>query len=341
MIWLTWRQLRVSALAVLGAAACFALALAITGPQLADLFAESPADFFDRLGLDDGKKAVFDFGTGLVYAVPAVIGVFWGAPMVARELEAGTHRLVWTQSVTRTRWLVSKLAITGLAALVVGLLGLALTWWAGPIDDAIAAGFADQGDLFGVPRISPVLFGARGILPAALTLLALTIGVTAGLLLRRTVASMAVTLVAVVGIQIALPMYVQPHLLDPEVVAQEISEETITGIMAGGPPGSGKEPFSQLQATIDKPGAWQLSQRTVDPSGEAVEEFPAWTADCGGGREVMAACLDRLTEEGYRQEMSYLPASDFWSLQGIETGIVLVAAAGLAGFCFWRIRRDL
>ena len=34
--------------------------------------------------------------------------MFWGAPLVARELEAGTHRLIWNQSVTRTRWLVTK-----------------------------------------------------------------------------------------------------------------------------------------------------------------------------------------------------------------------------------------
>ena len=48
--------------------------------------------------------------------VPALIGIFWGAPLVARELEAGTFRLAWTQSVTRTRWLAVKIAVVGLAA---------------------------------------------------------------------------------------------------------------------------------------------------------------------------------------------------------------------------------
>ena len=46
--------------------------------------------------------------------VPAVVGAFWGAPLVARELEAGTHRLAWNQAVTRTRWLTTKLAVTAL-----------------------------------------------------------------------------------------------------------------------------------------------------------------------------------------------------------------------------------
>ena len=47
----------------------------------------------------------------MVALAPAVIGAFWGAPLVARELEAGTHRLVWNQSVTRTRWLATKLGV--------------------------------------------------------------------------------------------------------------------------------------------------------------------------------------------------------------------------------------
>ncbi|MFD1049633.1 ABC transporter permease subunit, partial [Kibdelosporangium lantanae] len=51
--------------------------------------------------------------------LPGVIGVFWGAPMVARELEAGTHRLVWNQTVTRTRWLATKLVLGGLVAMAV------------------------------------------------------------------------------------------------------------------------------------------------------------------------------------------------------------------------------
>ncbi|MBA2952789.1 ABC transporter permease subunit [Nocardioides sp. MAH-18] len=341
MIWLTWRQLRLSALVVLTTVACFAIALAATGPQLANMFAEAPEDFFDQLGIDDTKQALFDFGTGLVYAVPALVGVFWGAPMVARELEAGTHRLVWTQSVTRTRWLATKLGLTALAGLAAGLVGLALTWWCAPIDDAIAGGYSEGGMLLTVPRLNPVLFGARGLVPAAMTLLALALGVTAGLLLRRTVAAMAVTLVAVVGLQVALPQLVQPHLGDPVALDQEISEETIRGIMAGGGPGSGPGPFQRLEADLEKPGAWLLSQQTVDPSGAVVDEFPAWTTDCGGGRDAMAACLDRLTDEGYRQQMTYLPASQFWRIQVLETAILVLLAGGLTGFCFWRIRRDL
>jgi len=85
MIWLTWRQLRLSALVVLVGLAAYAVALAATRGQLADLYADSPSDFFQLLGLDDLKQGLFDFGTGIIYAVPAVVGVFWGAPMVAHH----------------------------------------------------------------------------------------------------------------------------------------------------------------------------------------------------------------------------------------------------------------
>jgi len=38
----------------------------------------------------------------LVLAVPLLIGMFWGAPLISREFEAGTFRLAWTQGVTRS-----------------------------------------------------------------------------------------------------------------------------------------------------------------------------------------------------------------------------------------------
>jgi hypothetical protein len=341
MTWLTWRQFRVSAVVVLAALAAFAVVLAVTGPQLADLYSQEPSDFFARLGLDTPKQTVFHVGTALAYAVPAIVGVFWGAPLVARELEAGTHRLVWTQSVTRTRWLGTKLAVTGLAALGAGLFGLALTWWCGTIDDALLAGHSDS-SLMGVPRLSRILFGARGILPAGLAVLALVVGVTASLVLKRSIAAMAVTLVAVVGIQIALPVLVQPHLLDPHIALETFSVDSIDGIMAGGPPGSADSTIREIRVELSAPGAWEISQQTVDAAGDPIEEFPSWTSECrpGPGPGAMDACLQRLADEGYRQQVTYVPASDFWTLQLIETGLVLVLAAGLTGFCFWRIRRD-
>jgi ABC-type transport system involved in multi-copper enzyme maturation permease subunit len=51
----------------------------------------------------DHDKVLADLlGPGLL-PIPALLGMFWGAPLIARELESGTYRLAWTQSVTRRR----------------------------------------------------------------------------------------------------------------------------------------------------------------------------------------------------------------------------------------------
>ena len=96
MIWLTWRQFRASAFILLGTATAAMLVLAATGHQIATLSDSSGEDFLEIFGADRAKATIFYASTAVVYILPAVVGVFWGAPMVSRELEAGTVRLVWT-----------------------------------------------------------------------------------------------------------------------------------------------------------------------------------------------------------------------------------------------------
>ena len=168
------------------------------------------------------------------------------------------------------------------------------------------------------------------------------VGVTAGMLVRRTVPAMALTLVAVVGTQVALPLFVQPNLLAPSTATVTISRDTLDGVTAGGDPRQGGPSVLQrVQVNLDKPGAWLLSQETVDAAGDAVTSFPEWTGECfGNGPANFETCFDRLAAEGYRQRVEYLPASKFWALQAAESALVLAVAAALVGFCFWRVRRD-
>jgi len=86
--------------------------------------------------------------------VPLLIGMFWGGPLVAREIEQGTYRLAWTQSVSRGRWLATKLGIFLLgAAAVAAILTAVLTWWFGPVE-RVQDGFG---------RLNPEVFDFRGI----------------------------------------------------------------------------------------------------------------------------------------------------------------------------------
>jgi ABC-type transport system involved in multi-copper enzyme maturation permease subunit len=130
MIWLTWRQFRAQAITAAAVLGAFAIALVATGPALASRYAASGVagchggacasvafQFLLRLGNARIYPVIYAAGILLTLLAPAIIGMFWGAPLIAHELEAGTHRLAWNQSVTRNRWLTAKLALIGLAAM--------------------------------------------------------------------------------------------------------------------------------------------------------------------------------------------------------------------------------
>jgi hypothetical protein len=143
MIRLTWLQSRTQTVVALGGLTIAAAILAATGPQLASLYNDIVAncnahgdcatarDVFFR-----HDRTLWHWLRVLVVVIPGIVGIFWGAPLVARELESGTYRLAWTQSVTRTRWLAAKVAVAGTASIAAsGLLSWLVTWWFTPIDN--------------------------------------------------------------------------------------------------------------------------------------------------------------------------------------------------------------
>jgi ABC-type transport system involved in multi-copper enzyme maturation permease subunit len=344
MIWLTWRQFRAQLVAVYALVTAICVWLAVTGPGLARL-AHRNKEFYDLLTSTD--RMLYNGGLAVLAVAPALLGIFWGAPLVARELETGTYRLAWNQSVTRSRWLASKLGFTVLAtALAVGVLTLAITWWAHPIDGA-------QGDQRGsLPsRMTPIAFAMRGVVPVGFAVFALLLGTFIGLVLRRSIAAMALTLAIYVFIQIAVPLWVRPHLVPPTTTTVTISESTLDGITS-----DGGGPFV-ITAHTSNPQNWMLSNQTVDSHGR-VAKLPSWFQDClpppppdagnGGGTTrvnqapgTLDTCFSRLTDEGYRQRLVYQPASHFWRLQWAELGLYLAGSGVLAGLSFWWVRRRL
>jgi len=203
-------------------------------------------------------------------------------------------------------------------------------------------GYTDNSPL-SFSRVAPDFFGARGIVPIGMSVLALVIGVTAGLLVRRTVAAMAVTLAAVIALQVLVPMFVQARLMEPESFTTTISSDNLRGFMMSGDENA-PDPHIEVEVAVGQPGAWVTANRTLGPDGEPVDYLPAWAKACApdprADPAAVDACFDKVADEGYRQEVQYQPASRFWALQVRETGLLLVLAAGLTGFCFWRIRRD-
>lgn len=348
MIWLTWRQLRGATAMMAAALATLAAVLMLTGPGLATEYATGLtactqdgdcARFFDRFF--DEYQTPFLAVTFVVLALPALIGLFWGAPLITRELEAGTHLLVWNQSITRTRWLAVKLTLTGLIAVAAaGLCSLVVTWWAGPLDKSAVAGFT---------LMDPLVFGARGIVPMAYAALAFVLGVTAGMLTRRTLTALAVTLAVFVSLQVALPVLVRPHLLQP--VSSTFELDSANTEMFGIPRDGTGMRLLVSRAIPGDTGAWVLSSHLLDPSGhvvgsddaEAVVPMSTTSGPCAPAPRAdgMRACLAEINRQGYRQQATYHPFDRFWPFQWIEIGIYALLTFGLTGLCFQWVRRRL
>lgn len=346
MIWLAWRQLRVNAVVLYVAVAAVAAALALTGPHVADVYGQSAGTFLDWVASRPFDRSLYIVGSAAGYVLPALVGAFWGAPMVARELETGTHRLVWSQTVTRNQWLAGKLGLGMLGAMTAaGVLGLATTWWAHPVDKAVNAQTEPHAsNMFELARMSPTLFAARGVAPIGYAAVAFALGVLVGALIRRTVPAMAITLAAYVVLQVVMPTLVRPHLAAPVETTTKIAAGSIHGIMASGP----DAPIERLDVGAAPGGAWVLADQTVDAHGTAVHSIGTWVTDCLGPPRTdptqvdtpeQRACYARLSSEGYRQHRSYHPAGHYWTLQWRETGVLLGGAALLSGACFWRVRR--
>ena len=340
MIRLSMLQCRTQAATAAAALAVLAVILAASGPHLFGMYDSSgiatcqahgdcaplAISFVNKLA---GFYAAFYFiCIGLLLLVPAVIGTFWGAPLITREFEASTFQLAWTQSVTRTRWLAAKLGLGALAAMATaGLFSLLLTWWSGPVDTAVPL---EQGPNITIIRLGYALFPTRGITPIGYAAFAFVLGVTAGVLIRRTVPAMAVTLGSFAFVQIAWPIWIRPHLLPPAHAIMALTAANIPGLAAG----PGGTTIVNPPILPGRAGDWVLSFQTIDPAGRP---FNVNTVKACLGTNFQP-CQNALGRLHLRDVIAYQPASRFWVLQWYETGIFLAAAVLLAGFCFWSIR---
>jgi hypothetical protein len=332
MMWLAWRQVRTPAVVVAAAVAATVALLLLTGPRLADAFVTGGlADCAAGRETDAGTLTCGDlerrflgsypqlkFAGAVLVAMPALVGAFWGAPLVARELESGTYRLAWAQSVTRSRWLAVKLAVAGLlATAVTAALSLAYTWWAVPLDRLDS-------------RIAPGTFAQRGIVPIAYALFAVMLGVAAGAVIRRTVPAMAVAVGGFVAVRLAVQAWARPWLADPEVLRYP----TFTFF--------GDEPPGRVAAD----NGWVLASHTVDGTGRVVSSGGTIRDDVAAemcrlgtdvpSKEQLDACGQQL---GLHDVVRFVPGDRFWALQLREAALLLALAVAVGAFSFWWVSR--
>ena len=354
MIRLTWLQFRLQAMIAVAALALVACALAATGPHLAHLYDSNVANCAAQNNCDSAAKAFLlndqflqSILGPLVLLIPALAGIFWGAPLIAREIETGTFRLAWTQSVSRRRWLLAKLGMMGLASVAAaGLLSLMVTWWASPFDR------------INENRFTPLMFSVRGIVPIGYAAFAFTLGVTIGPLVRRILPAMAITLVIFAVVRVVVMLWVRPYFVAP-LHATQPDGQIGTGDHVKTPGTS---------ATL--PGDWVISDETLDGEGNVVGrngfigsggmrvgigkngvfigdltcsnlKLTGTTATTtGNGPDPAAQALVQqcVTQLGLKEALTYQPAGRFWAFQGYETALFLALSLVLSGSCFWLIR---
>jgi hypothetical protein len=322
MVWVTWRQHRpalVGLAALLGALAVYVWT---AGLHLHHAYAAATACHPANSVACSQLIIHFDAANGLLRSgymlqvVPALIGAFVGAPVLARELETGTFRFTWTQGFGPWRWTLAKLVLLGIAAAAAaGALSVLLSWYYHPY---LAAGNQNVS----LSELSPLdtgVFSLRGIAFAAWTLAAFAIGSLAGLLISRVVAAIIATLVAYTGLAVAAALFLRQHYMTPLVTSRPNvpgSALVVSQWWTKGGRGvfGGRPPLTLLQRLCPPTTA-----RHIKPS-------PGSLAQC-------------LSQHGYTQWTRYQPAGRFWTFQWIEAGWLLALSVLLGGLAVWLVHR--
>jgi len=342
MIRVSYWQFRLPLRIALGGLALVATIAGVTGPGLAHLYDTTVATCASNGGFCSTALSSFNAHDQLLrlaaqaipLGLPAILGMFWGAPLVARELESGTFRLAWTQGRSRLRWLGAKLAVVGLATLTVqGLVSLTTTWWWSPVGRA------------NPNRFSSALFGTFGIAPLGYAAFALALGISAGVVIRRTIPAMAVTLVIFAGVRLAVTYWVRPYFAAPLHQVLALSPNDDIGLNA--PPGGA---VGLTFFPPQTPDAWVRSAQVINaagqkPSGAVLNQMcPQFVQVVHGGhgdmRGALDACVTKLSAT-FHQTVVYQPASRYWPFQWAELGVFAALALALAAFSAWWIRRRL
>ena len=247
----------------------------------------------------------------LLQAVPALIGAFAGAPVLARELETGTFRYAWTQGIGRLRWTVGKLVPLAVAVTAVaGAFTVLIAWYNQPW---VAAGY--------VTPFSARVFDLLGVAFGAWTLAAFAIGVLAGMLIRRAVPAIAASLAAYAGLAFATALWLREHYITP-LVTHNPNLPGSAWIISHWYTGRNGKPLSQA-AISQILQAYHPATNKIGPN-----TF-----------QTFLNAVGYLTQHGYTFWVSYQPGSRFWPFQWIEGGWLLALSVLLIAATVWLVRR--
>lgn len=266
---------------------------------------EKCAAFIDRLAELRGQVGSIIVFTP--FACAALMGMLWGAPLVARELENGTGQLAWTQSVPRRKWLATQSYwILGMAVATGLILSVMVSLWS----QAYAGWGLDD------PPLQPFAFDARGLNPAGWCLFAVALGIAAGLVTRRPLVAMGIVIASLV-VLMSVAHTLRPHYAPP---ARLVTSDVNAVLREGGLP---------LRRTwLDPTGQ---ESRSVDPG--------ACPAPQNQDRNLIRIQEEEcLLQRGYQFVYYFQPVERWWLFQGLEFVALTGISMTLVGFAIWRIR---
>jgi len=317
MAWVTWRQHRIALAGVAALLGAWAVYLWLAGLQLHHAYAAATAchpasslacgEIISEFNVTYGDPALT--AAVLLQTVPALIGAFVGAPVLARELETGTFRYAWTLGISRRRWTLGKLVPLAIAvAAAAGVFSLLFSWFFQPF-------FADGNNI----PFTAELFDLRGVALPAWTLAAFAIGALAGMLIRRVVPAIAATLAAWAGLALTAALYLRQHYAVP-LRTSNLNVPGSAWIMSQWWTKGGKFAFANWH---DAPASLVRRCSAAGPLGK-------------GSPGTLYQCF---AQHGYTQWTSYQPGSRFWPFQWIEGGWLLALSVLLIAATVWLVRR--
>ncbi len=317
MIWVTWRQHRIEALIAGILLAIVMLVLLVTGMDMLSTSQstgltncilrqlacnELEGNFINRFGTS------INIMTVTLGILPLLAGMFIGAPLVARELEQRTYRLIWTQSITRMRWLRIKLVLLICTTLLAFIALSTITmWWSTPWS-AVTSPWST--------------YDVRGIVLPAYALFALALGIASGTLVRRSVPAIGITIVLFLLLRLAITLWLRPYFLPPL-------------------------PFISSLDQIGAPSHsdWTIHIGTIDRSGQEISDTtisqmcPQLSKD--GSASAFSAFRACEQAQGLQSKSYYQPANRFWLFQTIEAAIFLLLAIALLTPTAWLVSKKV
>jgi hypothetical protein len=323
MIWLASRRHRLPVIVVGGALIVLGVWMALVAHSF-EVALHTPAprgcleDLLRCNGLTHGWLAAQSqagYINLLLLLVPCLFGIALGAPLVAGELQGHTNRLAWTQSISRSRWLVIDWLVVGLSAVVmVALLQVVVQWWSGHV----LVNFLETSPVPGTFHLVPRLFGISGIVPVAYTLFAFSLGAALGATFRRTGWAVVGTLVGYGSATALFVFNIRPyHLVSPVFVS---NHPALARMFADSPPWILGYGYRFIPGTVNRPGT--ASANEIGQRCQSMESF----LRCLSSHQVVGGT-------------SYQPSNHYWALQWGEAAIYVLAAIALFGLTLWAVRR--